>query len=427
MKSELIKKEGYSVTFEMAIDAVEFDKAIDKAYNKTKSRYNIAGFRKGKAPRKIIELNYGKGVFFNDALDILLPEVYPVAVEELKLEVVSQPDIDIKEIKDDGGLVLVVMVDVKPEFTIENYFGVDVEKVDSTVTDEMIDEELNALLEKQSRMVTVESPVENGNVAVIDFAVTLDGVPFEGGTSEGYSLEVGSGTFIPGFEEQLVGKSTGDEFDVNVTFPEDYPAEELAGKPVVFKVKINEVKVKELPELDDSFAQDTTEFESLEELKNDIRTKKQEEADQNAKSEMRNKVVEKVAEGVEIDIPNSMVEAQLDRQLQDINMQLSYQGWSLEKFAELSGQSIEDIREARRDEAKAMVKHALIVEKIVELEKVEATDEDIEKDLENFAKMYQIEIDKIKSSIGDAEKENIADRIRTEKAVDLLLEKANLI
>lgn len=427
MKSELIKKEGYSVTFEMAIDAVEFDKAIDKAYNKTKSRYNIAGFRKGKAPRKIIELNYGKGVFFNDALDILLPEVYPVAVEELNLEVVSQPDIDIKEIKDDGGLVLVVMVDVKPEFTIENYFGVDVEKVDSTVTDEMIDEELNALLEKQSRMVTVESPVENGNVAVIDFAGTLDGVPFEGGTSEGYSLEVGSGTFIPGFEEQLVGKSTGDEFDVNVTFPEDYPAEELAGKPVVFKVKINEVKVKELPELDDSFAQDTTEFESLEELKNDIRTKKQEEADQNAKSEMRNKVVEKVAEGVEIDIPNSMVEAQLDRQLQDINMQLSYQGWSLEKFAELSGQSIEDIREARRDEAKAMVKHALIVEKIVELEKVEATDEDIEKDLENFAKMYQIEIDKIKSSIGDAEKENIADRIRTEKAVDLLLEKANLI
>ncbi|MDY6232859.1 trigger factor [Peptostreptococcus porci] len=427
MKSELIKKEGYSVTFEMAIDAVEFDKAIDKAYNKTKSRYNIAGFRKGKAPRKIIELNYGKGVFFNDALDILLPEVYPVAVEELKLEVVSQPDIDIKEIKDDGGLVLVVMVDVKPEFTIENYFGVDVEKVESTVTDEMIDEELNALLEKQSRMVTVESPVENGNVAVIDFAGTLDGVPFEGGKSEGYSLEVGSGTFIPGFEEQLVGKSTGDEFDVNVTFPEDYPAEELAGKPVVFKVKINEVKVKELPELDDSFAQDTTEFESLEELKNDIRTKKQEEADQNAKSEMRNKVVEKVAEGVEIDIPNSMVEAQLDRQLQDINMQLSYQGWSLEKFAELSGQSIEDIREARRDEAKAMVKHALIVEKIVELEKVEATDEDIEKDLENFAKMYQIEIDKIKSSIGDAEKENIADRIRTEKAVDLLLEKANLI
>ncbi|SFE28343.1 trigger factor [Peptostreptococcus sp. D1] len=427
MKSELIKREGYSVTFEMAIDAVEFDKAIDKAYKKTKSRYNIAGFRKGKAPRKIIELNYGKGVFFNDALDILLPEVYPVAVEELKLDVVSQPDIDIKEIKDDGGLVLVVIVDVKPEFTIENYFGVDIEKVDSTVTDEIIDEELNALLEKQSRMVTVESPVENGNVAVIDFAGTLDGEPFEGGTSEGYSLEVGSGTFIPGFEEQLVGKSTGDEFDVNVTFPEDYPAEELAGKPVVFKVKINEVKVKELPNLDDSFAQDTTEFESLEELKNDIRTKKQEEADQNAKSEMRNKVVEKIAEGVEIDIPNSMVEAQLDRQLQDINMQLSYQGWSLEKFAELSGQSIEDIREARRDEAKAMVKHALVIEKIVELENVEATEEDIEKDLESFAKMYQIEIDKIKSSIGDAEKENIANRIRTEKAVDLLLEKANLI
>lgn len=427
MKPELIKKEGNSVTFEISIDAVEFDKAIDRAYKKTKSKYNIAGFRKGKAPRKIIELNYGKGVFFNDALDIILPEVYPDAVEELDITVVSQPDIDIKELKEDGGIVLVAVVDVKPEFTVENYFGVEVEKIESTVTEENIEEELNALREKQSRMVTVETPVENGNIAVIDFAGTLDGVAFEGGTSEGYSLEVGSGTFIPGFEEQLIGKSTGEEFDVNVTFPEDYPAEELAGKPVVFKVKINEIKIKELPELDDTFAQDTTEFESLEELKNDIKTKKQEEAELSAKNEMKNKVVEKIAESVEIDIPNSMVEAQLDRQMQDINMQLSYQGWSLEKFAELSGQTIEDIRDARRDEAKAMVKNALVIEKIVELENIEVTEEDIDKDLENLAKMYQIDLEKIKSTIGDAEKESIADRIKTDKAVDLLLEKANLI
>lgn len=427
MKPEFIKREGNSVTLEMNVDAAEFEKAIDKAYNKTKSRYNIAGFRKGKAPRKIIELNYGKGVFFNDALDILLPEIYPVAVDSLNLAVVSQPDIDIKEIKEDGGMVLVAVVDVKPEFTVENYFGVEIEKVESSITDEVVDAEIEALRERQSRMITVETPVENGNIAVIDFAGTLDGVAFDGGTSEGYSLEIGSGNFIPGFEEQIIGKSTGEEFDVNVTFPEDYPTEELAGKPVVFKVKVNEVKVKELPELDDAFAQDTTEFESLEELKNDIRAKKQEEAEQNAKNEMKNKVVEKIAESVEIDIPNSMVEAQLDRQMNDINMQLSYQGWSLEKFAELSGQTIEDIREARRDEAKAMVKNALVIEKVIELEKVEVTEEDIEKDLENLANMYGMELEKIKSAIGEAERENIADKLRSDKVVDLLLENAKLV
>ena len=398
MKPELIKKEGYSVNFEIAIDAAEFEGAIDKAYKKTRSRYNIAGFRKGKAPRKIIELNYGKGVFFNDALDILLPEVYPAAIDELGLFVVSQPSIDIKDVKED-------------------YKGIEIEKVEAEVTEDQIDAELKALVERQSRMVDTEGPIENGNIAVIDFKGLLDGETFEGGTSEGYSLEVGSGTFIPGFEEQLVGKKAGEEINVEVTFPEDYPAEELAGKPVVFEVKINEIKVKELPALDDDFAKDTTEFESLEELKNDIKANLQKKADEEAK---------KIAETVEVDIPNSMIESQLDNQMNEINMQLSYQGWSLEKFAELSGQTLEEIREARRDEAKTLVKNTLVIEKIAELENVEVTEADIDADLENMANMYGLELDKIKEVVGPDEREGIVARLKNTKTVDMLLDAAVL-
>lgn len=426
MKAELIKKEGNSVKFEILVDGAEFEKAIDKAYNKTKSRYNIPGFRKGKAPRKIIELNYGKGVFFNDALDIVLPEVYPQAIDALEIDVVSQPQLDIKEIKEDGTIVLTADVDVKPEFTIEDYKGVEIEKIEKEVSEEEIKNELDALLEKQSRMVEVEGPVENGLIANIDFAGTLDGEAFEGGTAEGYSLEVGSGSFIPGFEEQMIGKPVGEEFDVNVTFPEDYPAEELAGKPVVFKVLVHDLKKKELPELDDNFAKDTTEFESLEELKNDIKAKLQEKADSEAKDEMKNAVVNAIAEKVEIEIPKSMVESQIDRQLDEINMQLSYQGWSLEKFAELSGQSIDEIREARREEAENLVKNTLIIEKIAELENVEVTEEDIEKDMENFAKMYNMEVAKIKEAIGEAELDGIKNRLKNEKTVEMLLDAATV-
>lgn len=424
MKAELIKREGNSVKFEILVDGAEFEKAIEKAYNKTKSRYNIPGFRKGKAPRKIIELNYGKGVFFNDALDIVLPEVYPQAIDALEIDVVSQPQLDIKEIKEDGTIILTADVDVKPEFSVENYKGVEIEKVEKEVSEEEIKNELDALLEKQSRMVEVEGPVENGLIANIDFAGTLDGEAFEGGTAEGYSLEIGSGSFIPGFEEQMVGKAVGEEFDVNVTFPEDYPAEELAGKPVVFKVLVHDLKKKELPELDDNFAKDTTEFESLEELKNDIKTKLQEKADSEAKEEMKNAVVNAIAEKVEMEIPKSMIENQIDRQLDEINMQLSYQGWSLEKFAELSGQSIEEIRDARREEAEKLVKNTLIIEKIAELENIEVTEEDIEKDMENFAKMYNMELAKIKNSIGEAEIEGIKNRIKNEKTVEFLLDAA---
>ena len=424
MKAELIKKEGNSVSFEMAVDAKEFDAAVEKAYKKTRSRYKIDGFRKGKAPRRIIEMNYGKGIFFNDALDILLPEIYPVAVDELGLKVVSQPELDIKEANEDGSLVLVATADVRPEVEVKNYKGVEIEKVSAEVEEERVDAELNSMLQSHARVVTVDAPVENGNTAVIDFKGLLNGEAFEGGTAEAYSLEIGSGTFIPGFEEQIIGKKAGEEFEVNVTFPEEYPAEELAGKPVVFEVKLHEVKVKELPELNDEFAQDTTEFESLAELKADVKAKLEKDAEEEAKRQMRDAAVAKVAEGVEVEIPNSMVEAQMDRMLNDLNMQLSYQGWSIEQFAELSGQSMEEIREARREDALNIVKSTLVVEEIAELENVEVSQEDLDKDLEKFAAMYQIDIEKVKKSLQPEDIENISNRIRSEKTVDLILDAA---
>lgn len=424
MKAELIKKEGNSVSFEMAVDAKEFDAAVEKAYKKTRSRYKIDGFRKGKAPRRIIEMNYGKGIFFNDALDILLPEIYPVAVDELGLKVVSQPELDIKEANEDGSLVLVATADVRPEVEVKNYKGVEIEKVSAEVEEERIDAELNSMLQSHARVVTVDAPVENGNTAVIDFKGLLNGEAFEGGTAEAYSLEIGSGTFIPGFEEQIIGKKAGEEFEVNITFPEEYPAEELAGKPVVFEVKLHEVKVKELPELNDEFAQDTTEFESLAELKADVKAKLEKDAEEEAKRQMRDAAVAKVAEGVEVEIPNSMVEAQMDRMLNDLNMQLSYQGWSIEQFAELSGQSMEEIREARREDALNIVKSTLVVEEIAELENVEVSQEDLDKDLEKFAAMYQIDIEKVKKSLQPEDIENISNRIRSEKTVDLILDAA---
>ena len=424
MKAELIKKEGNSVSFEMAVDAKEFDAAVEKAYKKTRSRYKIDGFRKGKAPRRIIEMNYGKGIFFNDALDILLPEIYPVAVDELGLKVVSQPELDIKEANEDGSLVLVATADVRPEVEVKNYKGVEIEKVSAEVEEERIDAELNSMLQSHARVVTVDAPVENGNTAVIDFKGLLNGEAFEGGTAEAYSLEIGSGTFIPGFEEQIIGKKAGEEFEVNVTFPEEYPAEELAGKPVVFEVKLHEVKVKELPELNDEFAQDTTEFESLAELKADVKAKLEKDAEEEAKRQMRDAAVAKVAEGVEVEIPNSMVEAQMDRMLNDLNMQLSYQGWSIEQFAELSGQSMEEIREARREDALNIVKSTLVVEEIAELENVEVSQEDLDKDLEKFAAMYQIDIEKVKKSLQPVVIEDISNRIRSEKTVDLILDAA---
>lgn len=424
MKAELLKREGNIATIEINIDEKEFNNAIETAYKRTKSRYNVAGFRKGKAPRKVIELNYGKGVFYNDALDILIPQVYPQAIEELKLDVVASPELDIKSISDEGAIVLEAKVALRPEFEIEKYFGIEVEKESADVTDEEVENEIKTLLDRQSRLVTVDSEIENGNIAVIDFKGMLDGEAFDGGTSEDYSLEIGSNTFILGFEEQLVGHKAGEEFTIKVTFPEDYPSEELAGKETEFEVKIKEVKVKELPELNDEFVSDTTEFETVEELKSDIRTKKEEQKKSEVEAKAKDDIVQKIADSVEIDIPDAMLEDELNRELDDINRQLGMQGWSLEAFAEMSGQTLQQIKDSRRDDVLKNIKKSLVVSKIYELENLEVSDEEFEKELNEFANAYGMNVEDVRKSLNDEATESIKGRIRTNKTLDLLYKNA---
>ncbi|MDX5620809.1 trigger factor, partial [Clostridioides difficile] len=311
MKAELIKKEGNKVTLKITVDNNKFEAAVNKAYNKSRNKYNIPGFRKGKAPRIVIETQYGKGIFYNDAIEILFPEVYPEAIKELDIDPIDNPDLDIEEISKDNGLVMVLNVEVKPEFELGNYKGIEIAKVENTVSDENVDAKLQEMVEKNARLVSVEDKaLEDGDTAIIDFEGFENGVAFDGGKGENYNLVIGSNTFIPGFEEQLVGKKAGEEVEVNVTFPEEYHSQDLAGKPVVFNVKINDVKVKELSALDDEFAKDTSEFDSLDELKADVRAKLEEEAKNRADAETRNSVVEKVAENTEIEIPEVMIQHQ---------------------------------------------------------------------------------------------------------------------
>ena len=382
MKAELVKKEGNKVTLKITVDNNKFEEAVNKAYNKTKGKYNIPGFRKGKAPKVVIETQYGKGVFYNDAIDMLFPEVYPEAIKELNIDPIDRPDLDIEEISKDNGLVMVVNVEVKPEFELGAYKGIEISKVDNTVSEEDVETRLNEMVNRNARLTSVEGKtLENGDTAVIDFEGFENGVAFEGGKGENYNLVIGSNTFIPGFEDQLVGKKAGEEVEVNVTFPETYHAENLAGKPVVFNVKVNDVMVKEVPALDDEFAKDTTEFETLAELRADVKTKLEEQAKNAADAEMRNALVEKVSANTEVEVPEAMVQHQIDNMLMELNYQLQYQGLNLQQLLEMTGRGLEELREERRADAERLVKSSLILEAIAEKENVEANDADIDAEL----------------------------------------------
>ena len=414
MKAELIKKEGNVVNFKLTIDNDKFEAAINKAYNKNKGRFNIAGFRKGKAPRRIIENNYGKGVFYEEAIDIVFPEVYPSALDELQLAPIDRPSIDVEEISKDNGLVLVVEVEVQPEFELGQYKGIEVAKVDYNVTDEEVDAKLNELQERASRLVDSDKEIENGDTANIDFEGFKDGVAFEGGKAEGHNLVIGSGSFIPGFEDQLVGKKAGEEVDVNVTFPADYHAEELAGAPVVFKVKVNAVKVKELPELNDEFAQDTTEFETLAELKADLK----------AKGEERNAVVDAVVANTEIEVPETMVNAQIDSSIMELNYSLQYQGFSVEQLLEMTGKSMQELRDEKKEDAEKSVKASLVIDAIAKAENVEVTEEEVEAEAAKMAEAYNMTLAQIKEALKPSDLEDIKGQLRIRKTIDFLVENA---
>lgn len=430
MKVELIKQEGTKVSFKLTVDNEKFESAIVKAYNKNKGKYNIPGFRKGKAPRKVIETHYGKGVFYSDAIDIVFPEVYPAAIDELKIEPIEVPSIDVEEISKDNGLVLLVDVEVKPEFQLGDYKGVEVEKVDETVNEDVVNAKLDEMREKGSRLVSVEREIANGDTANIDFEGFDGEVAFEGGKGENYDLVIGSGSFIPGFEDQLVGKKAGEEVEVNVTFPEEYHAENLAGKPVVFKVKVNDVKVKELPELNDEFAADTTEFNTLEELRADVRAKAEADAKEAAKNELRNRVIEKVVANTEVEVPEAMIKHEIENQMMELNYQLQYQGFGMEQFLQMTGKTMEEFKAefaaSRREEALRNVKTSLVIEAIAKAEGVEVNEEEVNAEVQKMADAYNMTVEQVKGALRATDLKDMEGQLKIRKTIDLLVENAKI-
>jgi trigger factor len=426
MSYKVLSKENNDVTISITLGAEAFAKATQAAYLKNRGKFNIPGFRKGKAPRKMLEAQYGEGIFFEDALNDLLAEEYPKAIEELALDVVDRPDVDVKEMEKGQDIVVEAKVTVKPEVTIADYKGVEVEKVEANVTDEDVTTELEKTREMNGRLVVVEDrAVEDGDTTIIDFNGTVDGEAFEGGSGENFTLVIGSGSFIPGYEEQLIGKNAGEEVEVKVTFPEDYHAAELAGKDAVFATKINEVKTKELPELDDEFAKDTSEFDTLEELKADMKAKLQESAEKSAESATRDRVIDAVVEKLEADIPAAMIETEVDGMLRDLNYQLQYQGMSLDMYLQFSGQKIEDMREQMKEDATVRVKTSLTLEAITKLEAVEVSEEEITAEFEKLGEAQKKTAEEVKEMYGADGLEYVTATIKTRKTVDILVDNAN--
>lgn len=428
MGAVLEKKENNKVFFNFELEADAFEKALQDAYMKNRGRFNIPGFRKGKAPRKIIELNYGEEIFYEDAINILLPEAYENAVKELELEPVDTPDIDIDEIIKGEPILVKAEVDVKPEVKLGDYKAMELEKVEYEVTDEMIEHELHHVQEDNARIISVDREVKEGDIVTIDFAGFVDEEQFPGGTAEGHELEIGSKTFIPGFEEQLIGKNKGEEVEVKVTFPEEYHEESLAGKEALFKVVIHEIREKELPELDDEFAKDVSEFDTIEEYKQDIKNRLEEELKSQEKFEKENKVIEKVMEISEVDIPNGMIETQIDDELGQFDFRLRQQGLELEKYLELTGTNIDMMREQFREVAEKRVRADLVLEAIAKVESIEVTEEDIDKELTKMAEQYKAEdVEEFKENMKKGSLGFLKAGIINSKVVDLLIENAKFI
>ena len=420
---EKLEKNMAKLTVEVPAENVE--KAIQGAYNKMKKSINIPGFRKGKAPRQLIEKMYGKEVFYNDAIDAMLPSAYSDAVEECGEEIVSHPQIDVVQIESGKPFVFTATVAVKPAVELGEYKGIQVEKAPIEVTDEEIEAQVNKEREANSRTVTVEDrAVQKGDIATIDFEGFVDGVAFDGGKGENYDLEIGSNTFIPGFEDQLVGAEIGKELDVNVTFPEEYGAKELAGKEAVFKCKVNGIKVKELPEADDEFAQEVSEFDTLDEYKADIKAKLLKDKEDEAKRAKEDAVIGKIVENATMDIPDAMVEYQTQQMLDDFGRRMQSQGLSLEQYFQFTGMTEADYKEQMKPRALQNIQSRLVLEAVAEAEKLEATEEDLEKEYAKMAEQYKLDVDKVKEIFGEYQKEELKKDIVIQKAAELVTEAA---
>ena len=422
-KVEELGKSMVKLTIE--VSAEEFEKAMETAYQKNKNKLSVQGFRKGKAPRAMVEKMYGAGIFYEDAANELIPDAYEKAAVESGLDIVSRPEIDLVQVEKGKEFIFTAEVAVKPEVTLGEYKGVEVEKTDVSVSDDEVTAELDRVREQNARILTVEDrPVADGDETVIDFEGFVDGVPFAGGKGEDYKLVIGSHSFIDTFEEQLIGKNIGEEVDVNVTFPTEYHAEELAGKPALFKVKIKAITAKELPELDDEFAVDVSEFDTLAEYKEDIKKNLAEKKEKEAKFAKEDKVVDKIIEGATMEIPEAMIATQTRQMAEEYAQRLQMQGLSLEQYFQFTGMNANSFMENLKPQALKRIQCRLVLEAVVKAENIEVSEEELDKEFDTMAQNYRMEKDKLIELVGEKEKEQIKMDIAVQKAVDFVRDAA---
>lgn len=425
MSLQVEKLENNMAKLTIEVSAEELDKAITGAYHKNKGKISIPGFRKGKAPQQMIEKMYGKEVFYEDAANALIPDAYAKELEGSDLEIVSQPKVDVTQLEAGKPFIFTAEVALKPEVSLGKYKAVKIDKIEVAVTDEEVDAEINKERENNARTITVEDrAVKDGDMTVIDFEGFVDGVAFEGGKGENYPLTIGSGAFIPGFEEQLVGAEIGKEVEVNVTFPEDYQAEDLKGKAAVFKCTVHEIKEKELPELNDEFAGEVSEFETLAEYKEDVKKKLTEKKEADAKNAKEDAVISAIIEDAKMDIPEAMIATQQRQMIEDFAQRIQQQGLSIEQYFQFTGLTPEKFMEQTKPQAERRIKSRLVLEAVVAAEKIEASDEEFNAELEKMASQYQMDIEKIKSMVGEHETKQIKEDIAIQKAVEFVVSSA---
>ena len=413
------------VKLSFVIEAEKFEEAIQKVYEKSAKYFNIPGFRKGKAPYKIVEKQYGAEIFYEDAFNEVVPEIYEKEINEKGIVAVSRPEIDITQMEKGKDLIFTATVQTKPEVSLGKYKGIELKKVEYTVEDHDIEHELGHMQERNARLVNVEDrPVESGDTTVIDFEGSVDGVPFDGGKAEGHELVIGSNTFIPGFEDQVIGMKIDEEKDINVKFPEEYFSKELAGKDAVFKVKLHEIKKKELPELDDEFAKDVSEFDTLDELKASIKEKIEEQNETRAKYEMEEEAIKTVCDDVKLDIPSGMIETETDNMIRDIEQRLMYQGMNFEQYLKMMNKTEKEVRDEFKEQAGIQVKTKLVLEEIVNKEKIEAPEEDVKAKLEEMAAMYGNKVEDLEKN--ESLKKYIEESVKTEKAIKSIVDNTKI-
>ena len=423
LQVEKLEKNMAKLTIE--VSAEELDKAMEKAYQKQKSRISLPGFRKGKAPRKMIESMYGKGVFMEDAVNSLVPQEYTKALGECDLEIVSQPEINVTQMEPGKALIFTADVAVKPEVTLGDYKGVEVPKSEIAVTDEEVDAEVKKEQDKNARTVAVEDrAAANGDITTIDFEGFVDGVAFEGGKGTDYALTLGSGTFIPGFEDQLVGANTGDHVEVKVTFPEEYQAKELAGKEAVFQCDVKKIETKEVPELDDEFAKDVSEFDTLAEYKEDVKKKLTEKKEKEARTAKENAAVDKAIENAQMDIPELMTKTECRQMMDDFSRRMQQQGLSMEQYFQFTGQSMDKMMEDMKPQALKGIQTRLVLEKVAEAENIQPSEEEITEEIQKMADAYKMEADKIREAIGESGLEQMKKDMAVQKAVTVIADAA---